>query len=102
MNGKQIDGMGLMTRVACTILNTAYPRPTSGKKLVRAVKAATAKYPIVEAAPELLEALKAAKQMLETAAGYLPKSIRNSDKFSLLNVLANSVNPAIAKAEGRE
>lgn len=52
-------------------------------------------------APDLLSALKEAKAMLETAKGYFPKSIQNRDRFSLLNVLANAVDPAIAKAEGR-
>lgn len=57
---------------------------------------------LMAAAPELLDALKEARSMLETASRYFPKSIRNSDRFSLLNVLANTVNPAIAKAEGKE
>ena len=54
------------------------------------------------AAPDLLTALKEARAMLETASRYFPKSIRNGDRFSLLNTLANSVEPAIAKAEGRK
>ena len=53
------------------------------------------------AAPDLLAALEQAKSMLETASRYFPKSIKNSDRFSLLNTLANSVNPAIAKARGK-
>lgn len=57
---------------------------------------------LIAAAPELLDALKEARSMLETASRYFPKSIHNSDRFSLLNVLANTVNPAIAKAEGEE
>ena len=56
---------------------------------------------LMAAAPELLDALKEARSMLETASRYFPKSIRNLDRFSLLNVLANTVNPAIAKAEGK-
>lgn len=55
---------------------------------------------LIAAAPELLDALKEARSMLETASRYFPKSIHNSDRFSLLNVLTNAVNPAIAKAEG--
>lgn len=55
---------------------------------------------LLAAAPELLSALKNARGMLETASRYFPKSIKNGDRFSLLNVLANSVNPAIRKAEG--
>ena len=57
---------------------------------------------LIATAPELLEALKEAQRMLKTAIRYFPKSIRDSDRFSLLNVLANSVNPAIAKAEGEK
>ena len=47
-------------------------------------------------------ALKAAKEVLDTAGKYFPSSIKNADRFGLLNVLANSVNPAIAKATGEE
>lgn len=54
---------------------------------------------LLAAAPDLLAALQNAKAMLETASRYFPKSIKNGDRFSLLNVLANSINPAIAKAE---
>lgn len=57
---------------------------------------------LIAAAPELLGALKEARSVLETASRYFPKSIQNTDRFNLLNVLANSVNPVIAKAEGRE
>lgn len=57
---------------------------------------------IMAAAPELLAALKEARSMLETASRYFPKSIHNSDRFSLLNVLENEVKPAIAKAERGE
>jgi len=38
-------------------------------------------------------ALGEAKQVLELAQRYFPKSIKNADRFRLLNVLANSVNP---------
>ncbi len=55
---------------------------------------------LIAAAPDLLAALEQAKSMLETASRYFPKSIKNSDRFSLLNTLANSVNPSIAKARG--
>ena len=57
---------------------------------------------LMASAPELLQALKQARTMLETAIRYFPKSIRNSDRFSLLNVIANAVTPAINKAEGAE
>ena len=40
-------------------------------------------------------ALMEAKQVLEMGMKYFPKSIRNSDRFHLLNVLENAVNPAI-------
>ena len=53
---------------------------------------------LIAAAPDLLSALEAAKEVLETAKQYFPKSIKNGDRFSLLNVLANAVNPAITKA----
>ena len=55
---------------------------------------------LIAAAPEMLEALKDARRMLETASRYFPKSIKHADRFSLCNVLANSVNKAIRKAEG--
>lgn len=48
---------------------------------------------------DLLVVLKEAAELLETARQYFPKSIRNADKFHLLNVCA-SINKAIAKAEG--
>ena len=56
---------------------------------------------LIAAAPDLLAALIEARSLLETAGRYFPKSIKNGDRYSLLNVLANSVNPAIAKAEGK-
>lgn len=46
---------------------------------------------LIAAAPEMLEALREAKQILERAKQYFPKY-----------VLANSIDPAITKAEGRE
>ena len=55
---------------------------------------------LLEAAPDLLAALVEAKAMLEKASRYIPKSIKNPDRFSLLNTLANSINLAIAKATG--
>jgi hypothetical protein len=55
---------------------------------------------LIAAAPDLLAALEQARAMLEKAKGYFPASIKNPDRFSLLNTLANTVNPAIAKAKG--
>ncbi len=52
------------------------------------------------AAPDLLAACKHAAEMLRIARGYFPKSVKNSDTFRLLNVEANSIQKAIAKAEG--
>ena len=57
---------------------------------------------LIAAAPDLLDALIEARRILETASRYFPKSIKNSDRFSLLNVLANAVNPAIEKAKGEK
>ena len=54
---------------------------------------------LIAAAPDMLQALKEARSMLETASRYFPKSIKNRDRFELLNVLTNAVEPAIRKAE---
>ena len=54
---------------------------------------------VMLAGPELLAALKDAQKMLKTASRYFPKSIKNRDRFDLLNTLANSVNTAIDKAK---
>ena len=51
---------------------------------------------------ELLEALKEADKVLELAKMYFPKSIKNGDRFALLNVQANSVRKAIQKAEATQ
>ena len=55
---------------------------------------------LIAAAPDLLAALEAARDVLELANRYFPKSVQNRDTFSLLNTLANAVKPAIAKATG--
>lgn len=52
------------------------------------------------ASGEMLEALEKAKALLEMARQYLPKSIKNSDRFDLENGLANAIIPAIKKAKG--
>ena len=56
--------------------------------------------PLHAAAPDMLAALLEARAMLETAKQYFPKSITNRDRYSLLNVLANAIEPAIRKARG--
>lgn len=57
---------------------------------------------LIAAAPDLLEALREADKMLDIAKRYFPRSIKNGDKFDLLNVQENVVRKAIAQAEGRE
>lgn len=55
---------------------------------------------LIAASPNLLAACKEAREILKTASQYFPKSIKNPDRFSLLNTLANTIEPAIKKAEG--
>lgn len=55
---------------------------------------------LIAAAPEMLKALRDAAEVMELAKQYFPKSIRNDDRFALLNVQTNSVQKAIAKATG--
>jgi hypothetical protein len=75
--------------------------PADGKPRGKGFPEPCARCDLEHAAPALLTALKEARQVLETAKQYFPKSIRNRDCFQLLNVLANSVDPTIAKSEGR-
>jgi len=56
---------------------------------------------LIAAAPDMLAALKECQGVLETAGRYFPKSIQNSDKFHLVNILENSVKKTIAQAEGK-
>ena len=55
---------------------------------------------LLAAAPEMLAALRKANEVMDLAKQYFPKSIRNADRFTLLNVQANSVQKAIDKATG--
>jgi hypothetical protein len=79
-------------RVVVALCGTGNEAVANAEFIVRAVNAHD----------ELLEALKEAEKVLETASRYFPKSIQNNDRFHLLNVLANAVRPAIAKAEGTQ
>ena len=53
---------------------------------------------LIAAAPDMLQALKDALEIFQTAKRYFPKSVRNADRFNLINIEANSVRNAIAKA----
>lgn len=53
---------------------------------------------LIAAAPEMLEALNHALEIIQLAKQYFPKDVRHSDRFHLLNIEANSIRPAIAKA----
>ena len=53
---------------------------------------------LIAAAPELLEALIQAHDLLQGVRKYMPKSIKNRDTFHFENVGANVVNAAIRKA----
>ena len=68
----------------------------------RSIKEEEANARLIAAAPEMLEALLEALKVVEIASRYCPKSIKNTDRFSLLNIEANSIRAAIAKAEGGE
>lgn len=56
---------------------------------------------LIAAAPELLEALKYAAELVQTARQHFPKPIKNADRFKLENTCA-TINKAIAKADGKE
>ena len=47
----------------------------------------------------MLEALHEALKVMQLAKKYFPKSIKNPDTFTLLNVEENSILKAIRKAE---
>ena len=50
------------------------------------------------AAPDMLQALKDALEIFQTAKRYFPKAVTNADRFHLINIEANSVRKAIVKA----
>jgi hypothetical protein len=54
---------------------------------------------LIAAAPELLDALNHARELIKAARGYFPKSIKNPDTFRLENTNA-TIEAAIAKAKG--
>ena len=54
---------------------------------------------LIAAAPDMYEALKYAKEIIDIAKRYFPKSVTNGDKYSLLNLDA-TISKAIRKAEG--
>lgn len=53
---------------------------------------------LIAAAPKLLEALIQAQKLIEIARPYMPKTMRNADKFDFENISANDINKAIAIA----
>ncbi len=53
---------------------------------------------LIAAAPKLLEALIQAQKLIEIARPYMPKTLRNADKFDFENIAANEINKAIAIA----
>ena len=54
---------------------------------------------LILTAPDMLEALHEALKVMQLAKKYFPKSIKNPDTFTLLNVEENSILKAIRKAE---
>ena len=56
---------------------------------------------LIAASPDMYDALKYAKEIIGIAKRYFPKSLKNGDKYSLLNLDA-TISKAIRKAEGEE
>jgi hypothetical protein len=54
---------------------------------------------LIAAAPDLLEALAQARELVKVARFHFPKSIKNPDTFQLENTNA-TINAAIRKAKG--
>lgn len=52
---------------------------------------------LIAAAPEMLKAIIKAKEMMETVRKYMPKSIKNSDRYEFENANA-AIGNAIYKA----
>jgi hypothetical protein len=78
---------------------------TSDKRRIATVKVKhmlmdEANAALIAAAPDMLRALQDAYNLLDIARRYFPKSIQNSDKFTLENTMENSVKKAIRKANG--
>ena len=56
---------------------------------------------LIASAPDMLEALQLAADILATARQYFPKSIKNNDKFAL-ELACAAVGKAIANAKGEQ
>ena len=54
---------------------------------------------LIAAAPDMLQALECAAELIKVARNHFPKSIRNGDKFQLENTCA-AIGKAIAQARG--
>lgn len=67
------------------------------KSVVIEVREKEANAKLIAAAPEMLEAIIKAKEMMETARKYMPKSIKNSDRYEFENANA-AIGNAIYKA----
>lgn len=53
---------------------------------------------LIASAPEMLDALIEAKKLIAQVRQYMPKSIKNADRFHFENVSANVIEKAILKA----
>ena len=71
----------------------------AGDSLTLGVSEMEANARLIAAAPELLDALNHARELIKAARGYFPKSIKNPDTFRLENTNA-TIEAAIAKATG--